>query len=145
MLVFARAHRRRRQPTKFSLCFTVGSLMFMGAFALLRGPMAYMRHLMSKDRLVFTSTYLGSMALTLYAALSVQSTLLVMFASAVQVLALAWYGISYIPGGSRGMKLFSQFALRSMRTLCWPCMQATTKACAQCCKPGSGGGGGSGV
>lgn len=50
------------QPTKFSLCFTVGSMMYMGAFAMLQGPSAYVRHLVSRDRWLFSSAYLGSMS-----------------------------------------------------------------------------------
>ena len=69
------------RPHKFALCFTLGSLMFMSSFALLKGPMAHLRSICSRDRLQFTSAYLGSMALTLYSALIVRSYILVIITS----------------------------------------------------------------
>jgi hypothetical protein len=47
-------------PSKFALSFTLGSLMFLGAFMLLRGPKTVGRQLMAPDRLVFTSAYVAS-------------------------------------------------------------------------------------
>ncbi len=47
-------------PAKFALSFTVGSLLFMGAFMILRGPRTVVRQLLAPDRVVFTSAYLGS-------------------------------------------------------------------------------------
>ena len=52
LLVFA--------PSKFALSFTLGSVMFLAAFMLLRGPKTVLRQLMAPDRLGFSSAYVGS-------------------------------------------------------------------------------------
>lgn len=48
--------------------------------------------------------YVGSMIGTLYACLVMKSYPLVLIFSAVQLVALAWYFLSFVPGGSQGMK-----------------------------------------
>jgi hypothetical protein len=94
------------RPSKFALCFTVGSLLFMSSFALLRGPSAHLMSMMTADRLPFSISYVGSMFLTLYAALVVRSYLFVVLASTLQIATLAYYFLSFIPGGTTGAKVF---------------------------------------
>jgi hypothetical protein len=54
-------------PSKFALSFTLGSLMFFGAFMLLRGPKAVLRQLTSPDRVGFTGAYAASIGAHTYA------------------------------------------------------------------------------
>lgn len=49
----------------------VGSILILISIAMLRGPMAHIRHMMSVERLPFTISYLGTMAMTLYFSLGV--------------------------------------------------------------------------
>lgn len=49
----------------------MGSILVLVSVALLRGPLSHMQHMLTKERIPFTVSYLGSMALTLYAALGV--------------------------------------------------------------------------
>ncbi|KAF9401457.1 protein transport protein sft2 [Mortierella sp. AD011] len=56
-------------PSKFATSFTLGSILMMTSFALLRGPMAHVKALITKERLPFTGAYFGSMVFTLYASL----------------------------------------------------------------------------
>lgn len=49
----------------------MGSILVLVSVALLRGPLSHMKHMLSKERIPFTVSYLGSMALTLYAAIGV--------------------------------------------------------------------------
>ncbi|KAL8437343.1 hypothetical protein Efla_004301 [Eimeria flavescens] len=65
LLVFA--------PSKFALLFTMGSLCFLAALALLRGVAALSRHLTEASRLPFTAVYFSSLFLTLYATLVAKS------------------------------------------------------------------------
>ena len=91
-------------PSKFATSFTVGSLCIMGSFGALRGPKQQLEHMLSADRLSFTSVYLGSILGTLYAALVMHSYVLSILCSGVQVVALLYYVMSYFPGGEAGMK-----------------------------------------
>jgi len=93
---------------KFALLFSLGSSFVMGAFCMWWGPWDYVHHLFSKDRVVFTSTYLGSLAATLYFAMGLQSTLLTTVAASFQIMALVWFVVSYLPGGQTGLMYMSK-------------------------------------
>ncbi|CDI84895.1 SFT2-like domain-containing protein, putative [Eimeria praecox] len=77
LLVFA--------PSKFALLFTMGSLCFLSALALLRGVLALFRHLVEPTRLPFTAVYFSSLFLTLYATLMAKSYVLTLAFSVLQL------------------------------------------------------------
>lgn len=52
----------------------VGSILMLLSVALLRGPWAHVKHMMSIERLPFTVAYIGTMVLTLYFSLGVSLT-----------------------------------------------------------------------
>jgi hypothetical protein len=61
-------------------------------------------------RLLLSAGYIGSIVLTLYAALIMHSYLLSMLCSVLQVVALLYYLTSYYPGGTSSVKfLLSMF------------------------------------
>jgi hypothetical protein len=82
------------------------------SFSFLWGPWNHIKHLLSCERLPFTAAYLGSIAGTLFSALWLKSTVLVIIFAIIQILALVWFIVSYIPGGTTGLtfmaKLFSK-------------------------------------
>ncbi len=89
------------RPQKFALSFTCGSLAFMGSFAILRGPYEHFRSMIAYDRIHFTIIYVGSMMLTIYftfTAGGAQGYVLVLGASALQLVALLWYLVTFLPG-----------------------------------------------
>lgn len=53
------------------MALLVGSILMLVSVALLRGPWAHAKHMMSLERLPFTAAYLGTMALTLYFSIGV--------------------------------------------------------------------------
>ncbi|KAI8922712.1 Got1/Sft2-like family-domain-containing protein [Entophlyctis helioformis] len=95
-------------PSKFALTYTMGSLLFLFSFSLLNGLMAHAKHIFSWDRLPFTASYLGSMLLTLFFAVVKPSYILVIFFCIVQVVCLAWYLGSYLPGGTQGLRFMTR-------------------------------------
>jgi len=95
-------------PRKFSLLFSLGSAFTLSSFSFLWGPYNHMVHLLSKDRLPFTITYISSLALTLYFAMGLQSAILTPIAACIQVMALVWFLVSYIPGGQTGLRFMSK-------------------------------------
>lgn len=105
-------------PQKFALLFTLGSLCFLGSFSALRGHSAFLRHLLSRSRLIFTATYAMSMVGTLWASLIYRSYLLAIAFSAVQVSALSWFLVSYIPGGRRALGFVTNMAWRICKGCC---------------------------
>ena len=100
---------------KFAALYALGSSFFLFSFALLWGPGAYLAHLSDKSRLPVTLTYFGSLLATLYCSLWLSSTLLTLPCIAVQVPALLWFMLSYIPGGERGLQLMSRLCCRFLR------------------------------
>lgn len=101
------------QARKFSLLFTLGSLFLMGSFSLLWGPWEHAKHIFSRDRLPFTAAYLGTLIATLYSALSIQSTILTTIFAILQIIALMWYVLSYVPGGTAGLKFVTSMIASS--------------------------------
>ncbi|MQM05432.1 hypothetical protein Taro_038243 [Colocasia esculenta] len=94
-------------PQKFALCFTIGCTFIIGSFFALKGPKNQLAHMSSKERLPFTLGFVGSMAGTIYVSMVLHSYVLSVLFSGIQVLSLAYYGISYFPGGSMGLKFLS--------------------------------------
>ncbi|CAK9145071.1 unnamed protein product [Ilex paraguariensis] len=94
-------------PQKFAICFTLGCAFIIGSFFALRGPKNQFTHMSSKERLPFTLGFIGSMMGTIYVSMFLHSYILSVFFSVLQVLALAYYAISYFPGGSAGLKFIS--------------------------------------
>ncbi|KAL8469645.1 hypothetical protein ACS0TY_032479 [Phlomoides rotata] len=94
-------------PQKFAICFTVGCAFIVGSFFALRGPMNQFSHMSSKERLPFTLGFIGSMIGTIYVSMVLHSYILSVLFSVLQVMALAYYAISYFPGGSAGLKFIS--------------------------------------
>ncbi|KAJ4725379.1 Vesicle transport protein [Melia azedarach] len=105
-------------PQKFALCFTVGCCFIIGSFFALRGPQNQIAHMSSKERLPFTLGFIGSMVGTIYVSMVLHSYILSVLFSVIQVLSLAYYAISYFPGGSAGMKFLSS-ALTSSVMRCF--------------------------
>jgi len=94
------------RPQKFALSFTMGSITFMCSFGILKGPKEHFMGMIQADRLLFTTIYLGSLLATLFITFNYGGAtgyLMVIAASAAQLVALLWYLISFIPGGSAGL------------------------------------------
>ena len=89
------------RPQKFALSFTCGSITFMSSFAILRGPIPHLNSMLNVERLHFTIIYITSMILTLYATFNVRGMtgyVMVLGCSALQLVALVWYLITFLPG-----------------------------------------------
>lgn len=117
------------RPQKFAISFTFGSLMFMGSFALLRGPQAHFMGMIAPDRLPFTTFYLVSMFATLYCTFKVKGAeayVSVLITSGLQLLALLWYLVTFLPGGAQGMKVLTSAILTILR----PVIVGCSKCCA---------------
>lgn len=95
-------------PRKFSLLFSLGSLFTISSFSFLYGPYNHLMHLFSKERLPFTLIYFTTLIGTLYFAMGLQSAILTPIAAVLQVVALTWFVVSYIPGGQAGLSFFTK-------------------------------------
>jgi len=105
------------RPAKFALSFSLGSLLVMFGFAVLVGPINHLKHLFSKDRLLFSLIYFSSLGLTLYFSLDAHSYIGSLIGAVTQVVALVSYVVSYFPGGTQTLRFGSQVALRGAGNL----------------------------
>ncbi|KAL2269853.1 hypothetical protein VTJ83DRAFT_2037 [Remersonia thermophila] len=97
------------KPRKLVVLWTLGSILFLSSFAAVMGPMAYFQHLASGPRLPFTAAYFGSLTLTLYFSIGLQSTILTFLAGIIQLASLVWYLVSYFPMGSSALRMVGNF------------------------------------
>lgn len=104
------------KPRKFAILWSLGSALFLASWAAMMGPWAYATHLLCKARLPFTAAYFGSIILTLYFSLGLQSTILTMLSSLIQLACLAWYLISYFPMGTSGLRLAANIGTQRATT-----------------------------
>lgn len=73
--------------------------MCLPSFAVLSGPVAHLRHLLSPARLPFSIAYISSMIGTLYFALGPRWRLVTFLFAVVQIVSLFFYLAAYFPGG----------------------------------------------
>lgn len=95
---------------KFALLWSLGSVFALAGAAILRGP----------SKLIATPTpgaavYLCSLMGTLYAALSLHSTLLTALGACLQIAAIVGYIVALLPGGSAGMRFVGGMAASAIK------------------------------
>lgn len=98
------------KPRKFALLWSLGSIFFLVSFGVLQGFQAYMVHLFSSTRIIFTIVFVTSIVLTLVSSLSLKSTLLLIIFAAIQLVSALWYTVSYFPMGQQTLNLASGVA-----------------------------------
>ncbi|KAG7378417.1 Vesicle transport protein [Phytophthora pseudosyringae] len=103
------------QPSKFALSFTLGSICCMGAFAMLKGPAAYVAGLLQPNRLLLTSAYFVTLGCTLYSCLILGNYVFVVLSSVMQLMTLGSFALSAFPGGNSSLKAFGALFLKSAR------------------------------
>lgn len=111
------------RPGKFAISFTMGSIMFMLAFAVYDGFTVTFNKLFSKEKILFTSTYIISMILTLYAAVIKKSYIFTVIMSVIQVSTLVYFGCASFPGGMMMLSVFKTMFLK----MCSGCMSLISK------------------
>jgi len=82
------------------------------SFFFLWGPLAYLKHMFSRERLALTVVYGGTLFATLYSALHMQSTPFTVLFAVGQIVTLLWTVVSSIPGGTTGLSFFSKMFTR---------------------------------
>ncbi|XP_004498485.1 uncharacterized protein [Cicer arietinum] len=94
MIVFAK-------PIKFAVLFTFGNLLAVGSTAFLLGPAQQMEIMFDPVRVFATAIYLGCVVIALICALLIHSKVLTLIAIIIEIGALIWYSLSYIPFARR--------------------------------------------
>jgi hypothetical protein len=123
------------KPQKFAISFTLGSLTFMGSFAILKGPKEHLQGMFQPDRIAFTTIYLCSMLLTLFCTFhfgGIRGYVLVLGSSMIQLVALVWYLISFLPGGAASLQYVFAAMSHMLRPVLMGCARAQAFCVAKC-------------
>ncbi|KAB0791884.1 hypothetical protein PPYR_12576 [Photinus pyralis] len=99
---------------KFALLFTLGSVFFVLSFMFLWGPVAYLKHSFTRERIWLTVTYVFTLGVTLYCALHLQSTPFTVLGAVGQIITLLWSVVASVPGGATGVGVFSKIFSKSV-------------------------------
>lgn len=97
---------------KFALLWSLGSLFAIAAAAVLRGPSRLATGLPTSPG---AAVYLCALGGTLYAALSLHSTVLTALGAALQVTVIVGYVVSLLPGGSAGIRFMGGMAASAIK------------------------------
>eukprot|EP00002_Diphylleia_rotans_P013176 TRINITY_DN2568_c0_g1_i4.p1 TRINITY_DN2568_c0_g1~~TRINITY_DN2568_c0_g1_i4.p1 ORF type:complete len:125 (+),score=11.30 TRINITY_DN2568_c0_g1_i4:581-955(+) len=89
------------KPHKFALTYTFGNLLMIGSTTILVGPQAQLKNIYQSSRAVSFGVYIGSLLLTIYAAVVWQNGPVVIITLVIQFGSLIWYSASYIPFAQR--------------------------------------------
>ncbi|KAJ4952835.1 hypothetical protein NE237_029667 [Protea cynaroides] len=94
LIVFAR-------PIKFAIMFSSGNILAVGSTAFLIGPGQQLRMMFDSARIYATAIYIGSVFLALIFAFWIHNKILTLLAMIIEICALIWYGLSYVPFARR--------------------------------------------
>ncbi|XP_067385469.1 vesicle transport protein SFT2C [Channa argus] len=97
---------------KFALLWSLGSLFAIAAAAVLRGPSRLAAGLPTSPG---AAVYLCALGGTLYAALSLHSTVLTALGAALQVTVIVGYVVTLLPGGSAGIRFIGGMAVSAIK------------------------------
>lgn len=103
------------KPRKFGLLWSMGSLLFVGAFGVLQGPVAYFKHITSRERLPFSIFFFSACFLTIYFAAFKKSALLTIPCAVLELIAVIYYAVSYFPFGASGLRMVSTVGINQAR------------------------------
>ncbi|SCV01595.1 LANO_0F12530g1_1 [Lachancea nothofagi CBS 11611] len=103
------------KPRKFGLLWSMGSLLFVGAFGVLQGPVAYAKHITSRERLPFSVFFFTTCFLTIYFAAFRKSALLTIPCAVLELIAVIYYAVSYFPFGASGLRMVSSVGINQAR------------------------------
>ncbi len=91
-------------PVPFAVKFALGNLLSVGASTFVVGPSRQLRSMFAPERRAASAAYLSLLAATLFCALQLQSHLFTACALVLQLMAMAWYILSYIPFGQSSLR-----------------------------------------
>jgi len=81
----------------FAVVYTLGNIIAMASTCFLCGPLAQIKKMFAKTRIIATILVFVFIALTLIAGLALRKNVLALLFCILQFIAMTWYSISYIP------------------------------------------------
>lgn len=97
-------------PRKFAAVWSLGSVLFLTAFAVLQGPSRFAAKAITRDALPYTLVFTVSIVATLAAAFAGRHGLILLLCCAIQITATIVYTVSHLPGGRLGVQTGASLA-----------------------------------
>jgi len=113
------------KPHKFAVSYSLGNLLMLGSTAFLVGPKKQLQNMCQGHRALASSCYIAAMFGTLYSALFLRISLMVIVCICIQFSALVWYSLSYIPFGRQ---LAARFLKPTLKVLT-ACLSRVCSCC----------------
>jgi len=104
-------------PQKFALLFALGSMSMLGSFAVLKGPQAFFRGLLHRDKLPFSILYAVGLVGTLVGTIIMRSYVLTAGFGLLQAVALLYFLAAHVPGGKAALGFCSRLGSRAARAV----------------------------
>mmetsp|Transcript_30130 Transcript_30130/g.55065 ORF Transcript_30130/g.55065 Transcript_30130/m.55065 type:complete len:161 (-) Transcript_30130:682-1164(-) len=86
--------------TQFGVLYSFGSIVSVGSTCFLMGPIKQIKRMFEQKRMFATIAYLGSIVATLVVAFTLHNAGVCLVFVLIQIAALAWYILTWIPGGT---------------------------------------------
>ena len=83
----------------FGICYSFGNVLAILSTLFIMGPWSQLKAMFHPNRAIATCVYLSALVATLAVAFTVKNGMLVLALVLVQLVALFWYSLSYIPFG----------------------------------------------
>ncbi|TID30163.1 hypothetical protein CANINC_001255 [Pichia inconspicua] len=94
----------------FAAVWSLGSVLFLTAFAVLQGPSRFAAKAITRDALPYTLVFTVSIVATLAAAFAGRHGLILLLCCAIQITATIVYTVSHLPGGRLGVQTGASLA-----------------------------------
>ncbi|KXZ53220.1 hypothetical protein GPECTOR_7g1113 [Gonium pectorale] len=92
------------QITKFAVIYSVGSVVSVMSTLFLMGPVKQCQRMLEEKRILATIVYIAAIAGTLAVAFTTGNAGLCLIMLIIQLLALIWYCLTWVPGGQAAIK-----------------------------------------
>lgn len=92
------------QVTKFAVLYSVGSVVSILSTLFLMGPVKQFQRMLEEKRILATIVYIGAIGATLAVAFTTHNAGACLILLVVQICAMVWYVLTWIPGGQAMLK-----------------------------------------
>ncbi|PNH10950.1 Vesicle transport protein SFT2B [Tetrabaena socialis] len=92
------------QITKFAILYSVGSVISVLSTLFLMGPVKQFQRMFEEKRFLATIAYFAAIGATLAVAFTTGNAGLCLVMLVLQILALVWYCLTWVPGGQAALK-----------------------------------------
>lgn len=112
------------RPSKFVLCMTLSTILGASSVILLQKPSVFLSNLINGglSKILPVVLMLGSMFMTIYVTIFIHKYVYVLIMAIFQIGSMFFYVASFIPGGTKGLKIIMKTGYVVISTALYPCI-----------------------